>query len=181
MGPMRPLRAIPVALLFAASGWLTYWLYITGERSAHAHDFLTDTWFYLRTGLPFAIASTALWVRPAPWMPLIALLDCVAWFAAYWVAIFLWPRAGTFPGMAVAGMVGAVGVTLFTGLACRRLWSSRWLLRAAIAGAVAGLPFALFSSTDSTPNQNVLVWAFPLWQLVLGVGFYLTDRSAKAL
>jgi hypothetical protein len=172
---MRASRAIAVPLLFAASGLLTYYLYVSGESSSHAHDVFTDTWFYLRPGLPFAIVSTALFARPLSWIPPIVFLDCLAWFAAYWVAIFLWVRMGTFVSMAAAGLVGAVGVAIFTSLACRRLWSSKWLIRAAIAGAVTGLPFGMYSNTHSTPNQNVLIWTFPLWQVVLGVGFYLAD------
>jgi hypothetical protein len=178
MERMRVWRAISVAALFVASGLLTFKLYSWGERSSHPHDFFTDAWFELRTGLPFATASTTLWARPLGWIPLIAFLDCLAWLAAYWVAIFLWSRTGTYVSMATAGLVGALGVTLFTGLGCRRLWSSKWLIRAAITGAVAGIPFGMFSNTQSTPNENVLVWSFPLWQTVLGVGFYLKNKTA---
>ena len=165
------------AALFAASGFLTYELYASGEQSSRPHDLFTDAWYELRTGLPFGIVTAALWARPIAWIVPIVLLDCGAWFAAYYVAIGLWARVGAYPAMAAAGFVGAFLVVLFTGLGCRKLWSLKPLFEVALVGAVAGIPFALLSSGSSTPNLTVLAWTFPLWQVAVGAWMRVSTLS----
>jgi hypothetical protein len=162
-------------VLFAASGILTYQLYVWGEQGSHAHNIVTDTWYELRTGLPFGILSATLFVRPLKRFPWIAFLDCFAWFAAYYTAIALWSRIGSYGSMAVAGFVGALAVAFFTGLARRELWTRRSLFQIALVGGAAGMPFAIAPS--STPNLNVLTWTFPLWQIAVGAWLYANTTS----
>jgi hypothetical protein len=50
----------------------------------------------------------------------------------------------------------------------------RHLTQAAVAGGVAGIPFALYASL--TPNLDVLAWTFPVWQMLVGEWIYWNVR-----
>ena len=163
--------------LLAVSGFVTFKLYAAGEQASYTPSFLANAWSELRIGLPFGIVTAGLWARPFGRIPLVAFLDCVAWVAAYYTAIALWSRIGAYGAMAAAGLVGALLVTVFAGWGCRKLRSGGPIVQAALVGAVAGIPFAMYASV--TPNLDVLAWAFPLWQIAVGGWLHWNTGSTK--
>ncbi len=175
--PENPRMTLLVAGLLIGSGVLTRSVYAWVAKSADSgsQDFI---WSELVVGLPFAVVTGILWIRPAAWIPVAAFLDCVTWLGAYRVALFLAGQLNPYIGMAVGGLVGALGVTAATGLGCRSLYRARCIFGAALAGAVAGVPFGLAVNRSGYEN-TILFVSFPLWQVVVGVWLY-RSRQSKA-
>ena len=157
----RPLKLILAAVLFAGAGVLSKLLLETA---------LTRTFLGVAPGvLPFAILAAILCVRPALRMPVVAILHCVVWTGAFWVAIAL-DRAIPHGNMCVAGFVGGLGVAASTALGCRRLMHIRPLLLLAVAGAIAAVPFQLPVFTQG--SDAAMAWPFAIWQAAVGTLLY---------
>jgi hypothetical protein len=156
----RPLKLILAAVLFAGAGVLTVQLMDTALKKT----FLGNA----PTVLPFAILAAILCVRPAPLMPVVAILHCLVWTGAFWTAIALDQRTPHL-NMCAAGFVGGLGVALSTAIGCRKLIRARPLLLLAAAGAVAALPFQLPLFTGSDVEA---ICPFAIWQGVVGTLLY---------
>jgi len=181
-----------VAVLFLGSGYLTYWMYSWTEAHYHIHTFTTDAFYELWIGLPFAILSVALWVRPKARISLVVasviLLDCVAWALAHWTALYLSWLPNGYVNMAIAGFVGGLGVTLATGLGCARLRSFSCRAGGAVVGAIAAIPFGQLVDASahkgivySPHDQTVLAVSFPVWQIAVGLWLYSYAESKGKL
>jgi hypothetical protein len=114
--------------------------------------------------LPFAILAVVLCVRPAVLMPVAAILQCLVWAGAFWVAVAL-DRGSPHLNMCAAGFVGGLGVAAATAIGCRRLLHIRPVLLLAAAGAVAAV---LFQLPMFTGNGMGMAWAFAIWQCAVG-------------
>jgi hypothetical protein len=157
--------AIWPAILFTGSGLITYQVYYWVARSVPDEYQMVAQ---LLTGLPFGVACSVRFMRPEKWVKLAVLLDSVTWVAAYRLGLPLSGNLNPYVGMAVAGLLGALGVTASTGLGCRSLYSRRALGGAALLGAIAGTPFGLI--LNRTQHEAIiLAISFPLWQVVVGL------------
>ena len=157
----RPLKLILAAVLFAGAGVLSEMLMDTA---------VTKTLLGVAPAvLPFAILAAILCVRPALRMPAVAILLCLVWTGAFWVAVAL---DHTIPhaNMCAAGLVGGLGVAASTAIGCRKLIHIRPLLLLAAAGAVAAVPFQLPLFTQGSDMD--MAGAFAIWQAVVGTLLY---------
>jgi hypothetical protein len=162
----RPLKLILAAILFAGAGVLT--------------PLLTDLPL-VRTSLgnapavlPFAILAAILCVRPVLTMPVVAVLHCLVWTGAFWLAVYLDSDAPHW-NMLAAGLVGGLGVALSTAIGCPKLWRIRAILALAATGAVAAVPFEMQLFTQG-PDASMM-WPFAIWQAAVGTLLYaLSER-----
>lgn len=152
------------AVLFVGTGLLTYQVYYWVARSVPDEFQLAAQ---LLTGIPFGLACSLRFVRPRRWVPLTVLLGCVTWVAAYRIGLQLAGNPVPFAGMALAGLTGALGVTLSTGVGCRTLYRLPALIGAALAGAITGAPFGMVINHSNQENL-ILAISFPLWQIAVG-------------
>jgi hypothetical protein len=161
----RPLKLILAAVLFAGAGILSELLMDT----AFTKTFLGNA----PAVLPFAILAVILCVRPTLLMPVVAILLCLVWAGAFWVAVALDNRTPHL-NMYAAGLIGGLGVAVSTAMGCRKLIRARPLLLLAAAGAIAAVPFQfpLFGS-----DWMNMAGAFAIWQAVVGTLLYaMSDR-----
>jgi len=169
-------KALWLAALFIASGLLTCTIYLI-KYDVPDHYYL---WLQLQTGLPFALACSLLWVRPARWIPAAVLIDCVIWVAALYIGVYLTFKVYSGVNTLLAGLLGGVGLTLATSLGCRSLLNRRTLLGAAFLGAVAGIPFG-FSQGRSSRETMIFLVSFPIWQLAIGMWLHSRYSDIKNL
>jgi uncharacterized membrane protein len=156
----RPLKLILAAVLFAGAGVLSELLMDTA---------LTKTFLGVAPAvLPFAILAAILCVRPAIRMPVVAVLLCLVWACAFWVALAL-DRQIPHANMYAAGLVGGLGVGAATAIGCRKLVNARPLLLLAAAGAIAAMPFQFPFFGSDWMN---MAGAFAIWQAVVGTLLY---------
>jgi hypothetical protein len=162
----RPLKLILAAVLFAGAGALSDFL--MGTR-------LTQTFLGVAPAvLPFAILAAVLCVRPAPRMPVTAILICAVWAGAFWTAVAL-DRGDSWLNLFAAGLVGGLGVAGATAIGCRRLIQARSVCLLAAAGTLAAAPFRwqVFPQHDDAS----MVCALVIWQAVVGTLLYaLSER-----
>jgi hypothetical protein len=161
----RTLKALLLAVLFVGSGLLTFQIY-TWTAKAGTDD--TQLWLQLVTGLPFGVACSLRFMRERKWVSLGVALDCVTWVAAFRLALALAGHSSPYFGMAVAGMVGAIGVLAATGLGQRGIYRGVNFAWAGLIGGIAGLPFGLILNR-SAQETMILALAFPLWQVAVGL------------
>ena len=167
----RTTKAMLLAVLFVGSGLLTYQVYYwVSKTSADEYQLALQ----LLTGLPFGIACSLRFVRPRRWATLAVLLDCMIWVAAFRLGLALL-NINPYFGMALAGALGAIGVTASTGLGCRVLWSRRTLAIVALVGAIAGAPFGLIMNRSRQENL-ILAISFPLWQVAVGMCIWMSNE-----
>jgi hypothetical protein len=163
-----------LAVLFLGSGLLTYQAFYWVATSG------VEDWqiaLQLLTGIPFGAVCSFRFVRPRSWFALTLGLDCAVWVAAYRVGVGL-SGFNPYLGMALAGLLGGLGVTLSTGLGCRILYSRRTVAIAGLVGAVAGAPFGLVFGRSDQENI-ILAICFPLWQVVVGMWIWMnSERTA---
>ena len=161
-----------LATLFAGSGLLTYQVYSWVAKTG------TDDlqlWLQLLTGLPFAVACSLRFMRPLQRAGTGILLDAITWVVAFRLGVALAGMMYPPLGLAIAGLVGALGVVAATGIGCSRLYSRRTLTGAALIGALAGSPFGLIVNRSEQENM-ILAICFPLWQIA--VGLWIARRCA---
>lgn len=154
-----------LAILFAGSGLLTYQIYYQVAKSEPNG---LQLWLQFFTGLPFAVACSLRLMRPWKWTVPGVLLDAATWMLAYRIGVGLVGSIYPPLAMAIAGLVGALGVTASTGLARHPLFSRSTLLGSALIGALFGAPFGLVVNRSDYEN-TILAICFPLWQIALGV------------
>jgi hypothetical protein len=159
-----------LAVLFVGSGLLTYQIYRWISKNKDDYQFV----YQLVTGLPFGMACSFRLMGQRKWIVPTVILDCITWVVAYRLGLALAGSVNPYPGMAIAGMVGGLGVTLATGLGRRTLYSWRTFAGAALVGAIAGLPFGLVLNR-SAKEDLILAICFPLWQIA--VGMWIAVRS----
>lgn len=153
------------AVLFVGSGLLTYQVYYWVAKSGADQSQLL---WQLLTGIPFGVACSLRFMHPRKWIALAVFLDCLTWVAAFRLGLVFAGNINPFLGMAIAGLVGALGVTASTGLGFRVLYRRRALTGAALVGAIAGAPFG-FSLNRSGHESLILAFCFPLWQVAVGL------------
>jgi hypothetical protein len=161
----RTPRAMLLAVLFIGSGLLTYQIYYWVAKSGSDS---TQMLRQLLTGLPFGAACSLRFMQVRKWIVPAIMLDCVAWVLAFRLGLALSGNANPYLGMGMAGVAGAVIVTVAGGFSCRRLYARRVMIGSAVAGA---LPGALFGLVLTQPGHENLILAlcFPLWQVVVGL------------
>ncbi|MGA3026965.1 MAG: hypothetical protein ABSF98_19585 [Bryobacteraceae bacterium] len=157
----RPLKLILAAVLFVGAGVLSELLMDTA---------LTKTFLGVAPAvLPFAVLAAILCVRPALLMPVVAILHCLVWAGAFWVAVAL-DRGTPHANMCAAGLVGGLGVAAATAIGCRKLIRARPLLLLAGVGAVAAVPFQLPLFAEG--SDAAMAWPFAIWQAAVGTLLY---------
>jgi hypothetical protein len=166
-------EAIWPTVLFIGSGLLTYQIYYW---IANPDRF--PLVMQLLTGIPFGLACSVRFIRSRKWIPLAVLLDSATWVAAYRLGLPLAGNLNPYAGMAVAGILGGLGVTASTGLGCRSLYTRRALGGAALVGAIAGLPFGLLLNR-SGQEALILAISFPLWQVAVGLWIGMISSNTR--
>ncbi len=156
---------IIVAVLFVLSGAISYVLFSAWNNPA---------------GVPFGLLAAYLFVRSWKlWAVVVVLVDLV-WIASVRTAFALIADNRTYFAMAVAGLVGGLGVALATGLGCRSLLSVRCVCAAGIAGTLAALPFGWWVQ-GSEKNAFAGVTCFAIWQAVVGTTLWARSSPVRAL
>jgi hypothetical protein len=154
------MKLILAAALFACAGVLSELLMDTR---------ITKSFLGVAPGvLPFAILAAVLCVRPVMRMPIVAILHCLVWAGAFWVAVALDQRT-PHANMIVAGFAGGLGVAAATAIGCRKLIQARPLLLVAAVGAVTAIPFQLPAFTEGDLGMAA---AFAVWQAAAGTLLY---------
>ena len=164
-------KALPLAVLFVGSGLLTYQIYYWVAKIGNDD---TQLFYQLLTGLPFGIACSLRFMRPSKWAIPAVVLDCVTWVVAYRVTLAA-SGANVFLGAELGGFLGGLGVTAATGLGCRSLYTFRTLGVGALLGGLAALPFSLVLN-GSEHEAMILAFAFPLWQVIVGIWINAAQR-----
>ena len=153
----KPVKLIPIALLFAGAGVLTE----LAADTAIVHTFLGNA----PAVLPFAILAAVLSVRP-PWlMPVAAVLYCAVWTGAVQIAVLL-DSPAHYMNMCIAGLAGGLGVALATAIGCRELFRFRPLALLTATGAIAAIPFQMGGPDSLMPLD------FAIWQGAVGTLLY---------
>jgi len=172
---LRTIEFVVVAALFALSGALS------GEWSSQLYSRTSD----FLIGAPFALLTVLLLARntrAALVFPAIVVTWPFAWFLAANIDI----RGGDeYMPMRIAGLVGAICVTLATGIARRSLLSPLRLAGAGAAGFLAGLAFGPWLTYFHHNTNRVLDTAqalrlrdaFAVWQCA--VGTYIHSMSKR--
>jgi len=155
------MQAMLLATFFAGSGLLTFQIYHLASKTGNdALQFVP--------GLPFAAACSFRFMRPRVRAFLGLLLSCGMWVVAFRIGTVFSMKMEPVAALAIAGLVGALGVTAATGIGCRSLYSRTSLLGAAILGAITGAPFGLIPGNSQQENL-ILALSFPLWQVAIGL------------
>jgi hypothetical protein len=168
MPPAALRNPIVVAVLFALSGVITDLQLANWDRG-----------FYLG-GVSFGLLAAIVFFRPGwMWLLLIVLMNLV-WIAAWKTAVYLitdltW---NSYVGMAIAGVIGGVGVAASTGIERRNLLAIQPLLVTAVAGGIASVPFGYWEPRSS---DSPLIWCFAIWQCVTGVTLWACSSRAVAI
>ncbi len=157
------------------SGLLTYQVYYWVAKSGSEDS---QTLRQLLTGIPFGVACSLRFFGVRKWIAPAVFLDCVTWVVAFRLGLALSPSLNPFFAMAVAGLVGAVGVSASTGLGCRALYTRQALASAALVGAIAGVPFGLALNSSAQENL-ILAISFPLWQVAVGMWLWVSLEHAR--
>jgi len=155
------MQAMLLATFFAGSGLLTFQIYHLASKTGNdALQFLP--------GLPFAAACSFRFMRPRIRALLGLVLSCGVWVVAFRIGTVFSMKMHPIAALAIAGLIGAVGVTAATGIGCRSLFSPPSLAGAALLGAMTGAPFGLIPGNSQQENL-ILAISFPLWQIAVGL------------
>src|SRR4051812_22006279 len=112
------MQATLLATFFAGSGLLTFQIYLLASKTGNdALQFVP--------GLPFAAACSFRFMRPRARALLALLISGGVWLPAFRLGPFLPMKIDPIPPLAIAGLVGALGVTAVTGIGCRTLYSRK--------------------------------------------------------
>ena len=170
------LKALILGMLFLGTGLLTYQIYSFVGKASDTYQFVLQ----FLPGLPFGIACSLRFMHPRTRIFWAVLLDCIAWDVAFRIGLtaagdHMIPYVNTL----VAGIVGALGVTAATGLACKPCLTRRVLIGSAVAGALGGIPFGLV--VGRSPQENlILAMSFPLWQVLVGLWIGMNVQQSPA-
>jgi len=156
-----PRNPILVALLFAASGAISYGVII-----------VRDAGTYLG-GVTFGLLAAWQFVRSPRLGALTVVAADLVWIASERVAMWLivdqhW---NAYVGMAAAGLAGGLGVSMAAGL----FRSAPW---AVAAGVLAALPFGWWEQQGS---DRPLLWCIALWQAAVGTTVWACSSRIRKL
>lgn len=124
--------------------------------------------------VPFALLCALLFLHQ--WRAIIAVPLMVAvWALAYASAKMLGMASPMFLGPGFGGFIGGVGLVLCAATCYRRLFSRKYTFRGSVVGSVSALAFAPWASLGNTEldgREPTLVFAFAIWQAVVGTYLY---------
>jgi hypothetical protein len=161
-----PREPVVVVVLFALSGALSYFLFTFWNNQEFP------------PGIPFGLVAAFWLVRPWKLWPVSIVLIDLVWIGSVHTAIALMSDKRTYLAMAVAGLIGGLGVAIATGIGCRTLLSIPSLAMAAIAGGLAALPFGWWVQ-GSEKNAFAGVACFAIWQAAVGTTLWARSSPVR--
>jgi len=163
---------VPVAVSFA----------VCGALSGLAEN--SDFFWWL--GIPFAFLCAVLCLRKKSMGARVAGVIGYAaiWPIAYFSAIRIGWLTGNDPlGIGVAGVIGALSVTIVTLIECSSLSEtlSEWksLFTASVIGGIAAVPLALAFRPGSPDRKWLSLSGFAVWQAAVGTYLYFIYRKER--
>jgi len=165
------LRWVQAALLFAVCGGVSSQL-LNG-----------DTWLGYLLPVPFGVLSAWLFVKGVGPGVVLVVLDIAVWQMAYRLAVHLGATIDSgrvLFALCLAGLVGAVGVTLATALTARRTPPPGSFAVCALGGALCGLPFAYWQIAGTRallPDWALAPLCFAVWQGAVGLCLWRSFRA----
>jgi hypothetical protein len=175
------LSHVGVAILFAISGALSSLVFNFG-------DSLWPPLALPLVALPFGVMSVLIVVRSSEAFLILPLIVAV-WIAAFYSIlamygrplIYVLPVMDGYFRMCAVGLIGGLGLALSFAIHRRGLLAGRYLIGAAIAGAVSALPFGFWLATGNAGEKSSssvigLACAFAVWQATMGTYLYSACR-----
>ena len=130
---------LAIAVAFGLSGAASALMCSAGES--------TPVWIIYLVGAPFAVVSALFFADSPRLVPVLLVLNSAAWVIAY-LRLFLDIRI-PFLGMGLAGFLGAVCVTVSTGISRRNLLNLGKIFIVSVVGIAAAMPFVILALTTT--------------------------------
>ncbi len=168
--------------LAAVSGMLAWPMSELGQWLAPIIDLPFSDWQTILIGVTFGALVMVPLNRAVSGRMLRNILLCIASFLIYMLATrlaihqFYIENLSTELSMVLAGATGGLLVALAVSILANHPWKVQGPLLAAIAGALGGIPFAIFIYGTS---DWLTVLCFVCWQTLVYIALYLAYRKPQ--